>query len=42
MRTLADQLELEAGLQQTLVATEDWKEGRSAFLDRRQPRFRGR
>jgi 2-(1,2-epoxy-1,2-dihydrophenyl)acetyl-CoA isomerase len=41
-RTLADQLELEASLQQTLVATDDWKEGRSAFLERRQPWFRGR
>jgi 2-(1,2-epoxy-1,2-dihydrophenyl)acetyl-CoA isomerase len=42
LRTLPDQLELEASLQQTLVATDDWREGRSAFLERRQPRFRGR
>lgn len=41
-RQLATQLELEADLQQTLVATDDWREGRAAFLERRQPRFRGR
>jgi 1,4-dihydroxy-2-naphthoyl-CoA synthase len=38
---MATQLELEAGLQQTLVATTDWKEGRTAFLERRSPKFQG-
>jgi 2-(1,2-epoxy-1,2-dihydrophenyl)acetyl-CoA isomerase len=41
-RGLADQLELEAGLQQTLTGTADWTEGRAAFLERRDPRFTGR
>lgn len=40
-RQLATQLELEASLQQTLVATEDWREGRAAFRERRAPVFRG-
>lgn len=41
-RDMAAQLELEASLQQTLVATDDWAEGRAAFLERRDPAFRGR
>jgi 2-(1,2-epoxy-1,2-dihydrophenyl)acetyl-CoA isomerase len=41
LREMATQLELEAGLQQTLVATTDWKEGRTAFLERRSPKFQG-
>lgn len=40
-RELATQLELEADLQQTLVATDDWREGRTAFRERREPVFRG-
>lgn len=39
---MASQLEVEGNLQQTLVATEDWAEGRQAFLQRREPVFRGR
>ncbi len=41
-RAFADQLELEGELQQTLVATSDWAEGRSAFLEHRTPNFTGR
>src|SRR6516225_2137779 len=41
-QALADQLELEAELQQTLIATEDWAEGRTAFLEHRKPAFVGR
>ncbi|WP_280764174.1 enoyl-CoA hydratase/isomerase family protein [Prescottella agglutinans] len=40
-QAFADQLELEGELQQTLVASADWAEGRSAFLERRTPKFRG-
>lgn len=40
-REMATQLELEATLQQSLVATSDWQEGRSAFQERRAPQFRG-
>lgn len=39
---LADQMELEARLQQTLTGTDDWREGRAAFRERRDPRFTGR
>jgi 2-(1,2-epoxy-1,2-dihydrophenyl)acetyl-CoA isomerase len=39
---MAGQIELEAALQQTLVATEDWAEGRRAFREGREPRFVGR
>lgn len=39
---MANHLELEASLQQTLIATADWREGRAAFLERRTPRFVGR
>jgi 2-(1,2-epoxy-1,2-dihydrophenyl)acetyl-CoA isomerase len=40
--TLEEQLELEAQLQVASVATEDYGEGVTAFLEKRQPRFRGR
>lgn len=39
---MPEQLELEAALQQQLIASADWKEGRAAFLERRLPRFVGR
>jgi 2-(1,2-epoxy-1,2-dihydrophenyl)acetyl-CoA isomerase len=41
-RGLAEQMELEAGLQQTLIGTDDWREGRAAFRERRNPQFTGR
>ncbi|WP_214364826.1 enoyl-CoA hydratase/isomerase family protein [Pseudonocardia sp. H11422] len=40
-RAVAEQLELEAELQQTLTGTADWCEGRAAFRERRDPRFTG-
>lgn len=40
--TFAEQLEYEAELQMTLIETEDWAEGRAAFLEHRVPQFRGR
>ena len=40
-RGLAEQMELEAGLQQTLIGTDDWREGRAAFRERRDPEFTG-
>jgi 2-(1,2-epoxy-1,2-dihydrophenyl)acetyl-CoA isomerase len=39
---LADQLELEATLQQEHASTEDYQEGRRAFAEKRKPVFRGR
>ncbi|WP_256461804.1 enoyl-CoA hydratase/isomerase family protein [Nocardia alni] len=39
---MANHIELEAALQQTLIATADWREGRAAFLEHRQPVFTGK
>jgi 2-(1,2-epoxy-1,2-dihydrophenyl)acetyl-CoA isomerase len=39
---LEEQLEQEAQLQVAATGTEDFAEGVAAFLEKRQPRFRGR
>ena len=41
-RTLAEQLEWEADLQAAATRSDDFREGVSAFLEKREPRFRGR
>jgi 2-(1,2-epoxy-1,2-dihydrophenyl)acetyl-CoA isomerase len=40
--SLEQQLALEAALQSRAAETEDFQEGRSAFLEKRNPRFTGR
>jgi len=42
LRTLEEQLELEAQLQTAATRSEDFAEGVSAFLEKREPEFRGR
>ena len=39
--TLATSLELEVSMQQTLVATDDFREAGMAFMEKRKPRFTG-
>jgi 2-(1,2-epoxy-1,2-dihydrophenyl)acetyl-CoA isomerase len=42
LASLDDQLELEADLQAEAAASEDFREGIAAFLEKREPRFSGR
>ncbi len=39
---MAEQLELEAQIQQEMAGSDDFVEGATAFIQKRAPRFQGR